>query len=161
MSLEAILLHAANAIVLLAFLFKDILWLRLIMVVSSVFMIGYGRFTDQDLLAGWEVLFLAINAYHIAVLFKEREPLKLQGKLGEIHKQVFHEFSERDFLKLWNFGQDRVYEGNIIVRQGEAPEYLLFIVDGHAKVVRGRKTIVALNSFDFIAEMSFLTGQAA
>lgn len=161
MSLEALLLHASNATVLLAFLFKDILWLRLIMVVSSLFMIGYGRISGQEMLAGWEVLFLAINAYHIVVLFKEREPLRLQGRLGEIHKQVFHEFSERDFLKLWNFGSERIYDGTPIVRQGETPADLLFIVEGKARVIKGKKTLVTLTSHDFIAEMSFLTGQPA
>lgn len=161
MSAEALFLHAANAIVVLAFLFKDILWLRLVMVVSSILMIGYGRLSDQPLLAGWEILFLAINAYHIIVLFQERQPLKLQGKLGEIHKLVFNEFSERDFLKLWNSGMDREYNGSVIVRQKETPDDLLFIVDGQAVVKRGRKTLVRLDAYNFIAEMSFLTGEPA
>ncbi|HBS04835.1 MAG TPA: hypothetical protein DEA96_07725 [Leptospiraceae bacterium] len=161
MSLEEFCLHAANAIVLLAFLFKDILWLRLIMVLSSLFMIGYGRISGQPLLAGWELLFLAINGYHIVLLFRERQPLKLQGKLAEIHKLVFNEFSERDFLKLWNSGMDREYDGTVIVRQRETPDDLLFIVDGEAVVKRGRKTLVRLDSFNFIAEMSFLTGEPA
>ena len=98
MSLETIFLHLANGIVLLAFLFKDILWLRLVMVISSLFMVGYGRISGQPLLAGWEILFLAINAYHIVLLFEERRPIKLKGRMAQIHERVFNEFSARDFL---------------------------------------------------------------
>ncbi|MBU45509.1 MAG: hypothetical protein CMN76_20025 [Spirochaetaceae bacterium] len=161
MSLETIFLHLANGIVLLAFLFKDILWLRLVMVISSLFMVGYGRISGQPLLAGWEILFLAINAYHIVLLFEERRPIKLKGRMAQIHERVFNEFSARDFLKLWNFGMDRTYHNNVIVKQGETPEYLLFIVDGEADVLRGRKVLVELDDHSFIAEMSFLTGEPA
>ncbi|MCB1165003.1 MAG: cyclic nucleotide-binding domain-containing protein [Leptospiraceae bacterium] len=161
MTKEELFLHLANGIVLLAFLFRDILWLRIVMILSSLLMIAYGYFSGQALLAGWEVLFLSINTYHIVLLFQERRPIHLNGLLSQIHKQVFHEFSERDFLKLWNFGRERTYDRSVIVRQGETPADLLFIVNGKAKVARGNKTVVVLDDFDFIAEMSFLTGQPA
>src|SRR5690606_14570248 len=91
------LLHIANALSLLAFVFRDVLFLRVVMVVSSIFMIGYGLEIKQQSLAGWELLFLGINAYHIVLLLRERRPVSLPTDLKAIHETIFKDFRAWDF----------------------------------------------------------------
>lgn len=131
------------------------------MIVAGFFMIAYGFRIDQPVLAAWELLFLAINTYHIVILFRERRPLKLLPGLQAIHESVFLDFSPRDFLKFWNFGSERLYQNSTIIREGETPSELMFIVSGNAAIVRRGKTIVQLGPGQFVAEMSFLTKEPA
>ncbi len=64
-------------ILLVAYIMRDILWLRVLTVISLGFEIPY-FFFQPDLLwdgIGWDIAFIAINAYWIACLVYERRPV--------------------------------------------------------------------------------------
>ena len=64
-------IHAANILLLAAYSVRDILWLRLFAVASSMIAIPYFLFQPTPLWAafGWSVLFTGINLYSIVASF--------------------------------------------------------------------------------------------
>ncbi len=77
-SLE-ILIHVANVLYLLAFLVRDILWLRILTVAASFFLLPYFYLQPSPLMTPiyWNLAFTSLNAYWIVRLCLERRPIQL------------------------------------------------------------------------------------
>ncbi len=68
MSLQfELLIHAANVLYLLAFMVRDILWLRLLTVVAAACLIPYFYFQPEPLFTPiyWNLVFTALNIFWI------------------------------------------------------------------------------------------------
>jgi hypothetical protein len=82
MSLQIdLLIHAANALYLLAFMVRDILWLRILTVVAAGCLIPYYYFRPEPLMTPiyWNLVFTALNIYWVCRLLLERLPVKLSA----------------------------------------------------------------------------------
>jgi hypothetical protein len=64
----------ANLLYLVSYSIQDIWWLRAVIVVAALLLIPYYAMQPVPLVAaiGWNVLFIAINAYWIVRLVRER-----------------------------------------------------------------------------------------
>src|ERR1700741_314792 len=84
-------LHAANILLLAAYSVRDILWLRLFAVASSLIAIPYFLFQPTPLWAafGWSVLFTGINVFQSFRLIYERRPVKLTPEEEEVRRLAF------------------------------------------------------------------------
>ncbi len=72
-------IHGANVLLLLAYSVRDILWLRLFALASSLIAIPYFLLQPTPLWAplSWSALFVAVNLFQSWRLFLERRPVKL------------------------------------------------------------------------------------
>jgi Popeye protein conserved region len=84
-------IHAANILLLAAYSVRDILWLRLFAVASSLIAIPYFIFQPTPLWAAfsWSVLFTGINLFQAGRLFQERRPVKLTSEEEEVRQLAF------------------------------------------------------------------------
>lgn len=75
-------IHAANVLLLVAYSVRDILWLRVLAVASSLAAIPYFLLQATPLWAafGWSVLFTGINLFQAWRLLVERRPVKLTAE---------------------------------------------------------------------------------
>jgi len=152
-----IILNAAYIIYVIALIVYDVLWLRIILALSSVCLMGYGAASGNLSIILWNLLFTGINVFQIIRLILERRPITLPEELEEIYKSVFKEMSKQEFLNFWHFGRLVVFKDELMCRQGELPVELLFIVQGRATVFRKEEKIADLPRLGFVAEMSYFT----
>lgn len=73
---------------------------------------------------------------------------------------LFRALSQRQIRRILKGTLDYGYEpGTELVREREDGETLFVILDGTARVVRGRRTIARLGAGDFFGEVSVLDGR--
>src|ERR1700746_2044692 len=88
-------IHAANILLLAAYSVRDILWLRLLAVASSLAAIPYFLLQTTPLWAafGWSLLFTGINFFQSWRLLLERRPVKLTPDEEEVRRLVFRDLA--------------------------------------------------------------------
>jgi CRP-like cAMP-binding protein len=69
--------------------------------------------------------------------------------------------SSRQFLYFWHTGKMINVRETFLCRHNEAPAELLLILDGVVSIRKNGLEIATLERGDFVAEMSFLTGEPA
>ena len=96
-------IHAANILLLAAYSVRDILWLRLFAVASSLIAMPYFLFQPTPLWAafGWSVLFAGINIFQSWRVFLERRPVRLTPEEEEVRRLAFRCCSQK--ARPWNF----------------------------------------------------------
>src|SRR5262245_59612699 len=96
------LIHLANVLLLLSFLVRDILWLRLLNVLAGVAFIVYFATGTPPAWApvGWNTLFLTINFVQIWRLLLERRPVRLGADELALYQLAFRGLTQQEFAKL-------------------------------------------------------------
>ena len=107
-------IHGANVLLLLAYSVRDILWLRLFALASSLIAMPYFFLQPTPLWAPlcWSTLFAAINLFQSWRLFVERRPVKLTPEEEDVRRLVFRDLAHRKVLQVlsiasWITCQDR------------------------------------------------------
>ncbi len=159
--IELILLNIYYTGVAVALLIRDILWLRVVLVLSGIALISYGILCGNITVVMWNFLFLSINTVQIVMLILQRKPVYIDDKLLPVYEKVFSNMRRRDFLTLWKKGHEITGEKKVLCRKGSHQENLYLILDGEAEVIKNGKVIATLSWGDFIAEISFFTGKKA
>ena len=158
---DHLLINVGYGLMLLALVTRDILWLRLILMVAQTLLGSYGVSAGNPEIAFWNFMFVAINGMRVGGLLVERRPIHLPRETETIYKEVFLGMSRREFLYLWEMGNPRALDGAQLVHEGAPQEDLLLILDGEAAVRKGGQEIARLRRGQFVAEMSFVTGEPA
>ena len=153
--------HLGYIFTLLSLSIKDILWLRVILVIAQVTLAIYQLVIARYDVMVWNMLFTIVNTYHIIRIANERKPVKIPEEINDIYNNVFYNMTSKAFIYLWNLGKYCNGENKVIIKEGENQIKLFMILQGVAKVTRNEKTLTMLNRGDFIAEMSFLTEEPA
>ena len=155
------LIHVANALILVSFCLKEILWLRLLSILASISFILYFLYLPQPLMApvAWNALFAVVNIVQIIRLVLERRPAKLNREEQHLHQLAFSEIDARDFERMIRLADWRSEEnGAVIVRNGEKLEELLLLMEGRLSVISGSKSVRRIEPGQFVGEMSYLAG---
>jgi hypothetical protein len=157
-------IHIANILLLAAYSVRDILWLRLLAVASSLIAIPYLILQPAPLWAafGWTVLFIGVNTLQAGRLFRERRPVKLTPEEEEVRKLVFGALPSREVLRVVGIGSwSTVATGERLVEPGRPLESLALIVRGSVELVQAGRTIGKLNAGEFVGSALLLTGAVA
>ena len=151
--------HIANVLYLGSYLVRDILWLRCLTIVAGTALMPFYLMNELYAPIGWNVLFIAINAYQVKVLLMERRPVTMNQRQERLYHLVFRALRPREFLKLLTLGkQNRAKSGDTVVEQGQTMDRLLLIENGRAAVQVDGRTVAELGPGRFVGEMSYLTG---
>ncbi len=159
-----ILFHVGNAIALLAFLLRDQLWLRLVLVVSFTLQAFYyfalpgGPLYDPLF---WKIMLIAVNLVMIVALFRDRLPYGIDGELTPLFRRI-SVLTHGQFRRLIR-PTERI-KGAVgappILLYGERSSALYFLISGTASVHKHGRTI-PVNAGSFLGEISFLTRSGA
>jgi hypothetical protein len=156
-----IFINLSYGLYLIAFLLRDILWLRSVVILSCISMITYGVLMESNTMILWNTTFLLINLVQVIVLMLERRPMVLDPYMEIIYGAVFRVLTRKEFDRLWKFGESKTFEKTDICKEGRVPEYLMFLQRGKAEVVKNEQVIVGLGDYQFIGEMSFINDTTA
>ena len=103
MSLANIAGHLAFGLIAFSFLVKDILWLRVVSILASLFSVFYNYVIPANpmwLAINWNIVFVLVNLYHIAVIIYEKRPIKMAPKDKELYETLFKDLSPVEYLKI-------------------------------------------------------------
>ena len=165
MTIAAIAGHLAFGLIAFSFLVKDILWLRVVSILASLFSVFYNYTIPADpmwLAINWNIVFILVNLYHVAVIVYEKRPIKMAPKDKELYETLFSEMTPVEFLKITKIAEWRPFvSGEKVIRHGTPVTDLILIYNGTVDVVVDNKWVAELKDGQFVGEMSFLTGKPA
>ena len=165
MNLANIAGHLAFGLIAFSFLVKDILWLRVVSILASLFSVFYNYVIPANpmwLAINWNIVFVVVNLYHIAVIIYEKRPIKMAPKDKELYETLFKDLSPVEYLKISKVAEWRSFKsGETIIRQNHLVTDLILIYNGTVDVVVGTKKVAELKDGQFVGEMSFLTEKSA
>ena len=157
--------HLAFGLIAFSFLVKDILWLRIVSILASLFSVFYNWVIPVEPMwipIGWNFVFVGLNLYHIAVIIYEKRPIKMAPKDKELYETLFKDLSPVEYLKISKVAQWKTFKsGETIIRQEHLVPDLFLIYNGTVDVVVENKKVAELKDGQFVGEMSFLTEKTA
>ena len=165
MNIALIAGHLAFGLIAFSFLVKDILWLRIVSILASLFSVFYNWVIPVEPMwipIGWNFVFVGLNLYHIAVIIYEKRPIKMAPKDKELYETLFKDLSPVEYLKISKVAQWKTFKsGETIIRQEHLVPDLILIYNGTVDVVVENKKVAELKDGQFVGEMSFLTEKTA
>jgi hypothetical protein len=154
-------LHAANILLLFAYLVRDILWLRVFALASSLIAIPYFVHQPTPMWAPitWSTCFATINLFQSWRLLIERRPVKLTAEEKLVHQLAFQELSPRKVLEILSLGQWRdAPVSEQLIESGKCPDEILLIVRGKVQVKRGENVLGELGPGSLVGSALLLNG---
>src|SRR5439155_5455498 len=157
--------HLASVLTMVAYLLKDILWLRLLTILSCFAGIAFNYFVPATPLwtvIGWNVLFAAINMIQCAIIIKERTGIRFTDEEKELHETLFKNFAPFEFMKLMRIGRWlEAKQGEILAVEKQSLNAVMLIYNGLVGVETNGVEVARLKDGNFIGEVSFITGGEA
>jgi CRP-like cAMP-binding protein len=153
--------HLGYLISLCAFLVRDVLILRSLLVAAQVLVSSYALANHLVPVALWNLLFLCVNLTWIAIILRERRATALPAELQPVYERRFTALTPREFLRWWRLGRRETLDGIQLATAGEHPEWLSYLLGGEVRVSRGATRVTEVPAGFFIGEMSLITGHPA
>ena len=154
-------IHAANILLLAAYSVRDILWLRVLAVTSSLAAMPYFLLQPTPLWAafGWSVLFTGINLFQTWRLVVERRPVKLTTEEEEVRRLVFRDLPPKKALQVIGVGTwGSASPGEQFIERGKPLESIALIVRGKVQVTHGGRPLGELGPGEIVGSALLLSG---
>jgi hypothetical protein len=163
-SLADIPAHISYVILAVSYCLTNIYWLRVTAVMGLVLEIIYFSMTSSDLYTGiaWDMIFITINGYHLAVLTHDRFSLKLDHGERRLLTGALQGLCDAQIARVLRTGSWReIAAGTRLMVEGQPVGELCFIQSGRLAVhVRGIH-VAELEQGALVGEIAFLIGNAA
>jgi len=165
MSIALLAGHLAFGLIAFSFLVKDILYLRLVSILASLFSVFYNFYIPEHpmwLAINWNIVFVLVNLYHIAIIIYEKRPVHMSPKHKELYETMFKGMTPVEFLKITKIADWTHFKsGEVITQESHNVPTLNLIYNGTVDVVVDNKKVADLKDGQFVGEMSFLTEKPA
>ena len=165
MPLVDVLGHVTYLLIALSFVVRDMLWLRILSIIASLFSISFNYWAPAEplwLIIFWNGVFIGINGVRIALLVRERLACDFDELETELLETVFRGMERVPFMKLIRIGEWQMLEsGTTLATQGEELDSLVLIYSGVARIEVDGRRVSTVDDGDFIGEMSFTTSGPA
>ena len=158
----SILINIAYLLTFIALSIKEVLWLRIVLTCShSMIFVNNYYFANNYNIAMWNFVFITVNIFQIIKIHYDRKPVIIPEEIKDLYDNIFNDFTSKEFLYFIQLGEICKISNEKIITLGDLQEDLLLILDGSVSVKRDSIELTTLNRGQFIAEISFLTGQPA
>ena len=165
MNIATIAGHLAFGLIAFSFLVKDILYLRLLSILASLFSVLYNFYIPIEpmwLPIGWNIVFVVVNLYHISVIIYEKRPVHMDDKNSELYETLFKDLTPVEYLKISKAAIWKKFKPEeFLTRQTHLVPDLVLIYNGTVDVLVDGKKVAQLKDGQFVGEMSFLTEKSA
>jgi CRP-like cAMP-binding protein len=160
-----LLVHLSCFLTFASFWVRDILWLRLFSIASSLVWIGYmasgeGRLIGASLF--WNLVFITINTVRVTQLVLEKRGVRLSEEERDLREQLFPHLEPHQFVRLLRAGEWReLPAGAVLMREGDPPASIFLLTRGALVVEKGRQEVARFGPPRFAGELSYLSGSPA
>ena len=165
MDIATIVGHLAFGLIAFSYLVKDIMYLRILSIVASLFGMFFNYTVPTEPLwlpIGWNAIFVMVNIYHISVLLYEKRPVQMDDKNTELYNTLFKELTPVEYLKISKAACWKTYQPDeVVIRQQHLVPDLILIYNGTIDVKVDNNKVAELRDGQFVGEMSFLTEKSA
>ncbi len=159
--MNVLLLNVGYVLMLSALVMRDVLWLRMTMVLAQSVLGLYAWSLGLTNNVAWNTVFVTINIVWTVRILRERRAVTLPEHLKPLYERHFFALTPAEFLRWWKRGSRETLRDERMTRNGAYPDSLYFILDGTASVCRDGEHVADLTTGQFAAEMSLLTGKPA
>jgi len=160
-----LLVHLSCFLTLASFWVRDILWLRLFSIASSLVWIGYMASGDGRLIGAslfWNLVFITINSIRIAQLVLERRGVRLSDEEVDLREHLFPHLEPHEFARLLSAGRwHDLAAGEILLCEGDPPASIFLLTRGELSVAKGDRVVARFGPPRFAGELSYLSGSPA
>jgi hypothetical protein len=156
--------HFACAIVALSYVLTNVFWLRVVAIIGLLFGIVYLMLSGGTFAAsmGWAALFIAINAYHLFWLMREKMSLRLPEKEAPLLRDALAGLDDAQISQLLKAAEWKDFPaGEVLTRQDAPVDSLYFLCSGRANVEVNKSLVTYLEKGSFVGEIAYLTGNPA
>ena len=156
--------HLSYVLIAFSYWLTDMFWLRLVAVVGLTLEILYFILSGGDLRTGigWDLIFIAINAYQIYRLMQDRLSLRLPEPDRELLRSVLSGLDDAQIARLLFTGEfSAIAKGTTLTTENEPLERLFFICAGDVRVSIAGREVSHLQKGNFVGEVAFLTEKPA
>lgn len=155
--------YLAFAFALAAYLARDELWLRLLMLAASVnYLLFYYFATEEPL---WDAILTSgllaiVNLVVIGIVVTERTTLAMSRQVASIYRS-FDMLTPGQFRRIMRLGQIRTADQPVrLTTEGQPVDKLSFVTEGVVVVTKqGRRTEIPARIF--VGEIAYATGRPA
>jgi CRP-like cAMP-binding protein len=159
-----LLIHAANMLFLVAYMVRDILWLRILTVIATFCLIPYYFTRAEPMMVPiyWSLVFAALNVYWIVRLLLERAPMKLNADEQRLCELVFRTMSPREMIMLLKLATwEHAETGECFVERHKPSNRLMVIYSGRACAEVDGLRVTELEPGQFIGSIDYVTQETA
>ena len=156
--------HLSYVLIAVSYWLTDMFWLRLVAIVGLSLEILYFLFTGGDLRTGigWDLVFIAINAYQLYRILQDRLSLRLPQADRELLRSVLTGLDDAQIVRLLVAGWfSDIAEGTTLAEENKPLDKLFFICAGHVRVTIAGREVSHLQKGNFVGEVAFLTEKPA
>ena len=135
-------------------------WLRSVAIVGLSLEILYFLLSGGDLRTGigWDLVFIAINAYQLSRLMQDRLSLRLPKADRELLRSVLTGLDNSQIARLLVAGRfSDIAKDTTLAEENKPLHTLFFICAGHLKVTIAGREVAHLEKGNFVGEVAFLT----
>src|SRR6267378_7211390 len=126
--------HIASVLTMVAYLLKDILWLRTLTILSCFAGIAFNFFVPATPLwtvIYWNILFAIINVVQVAIIIKQRSGVHFSEEEKELHDTLFKNFAPFEFMKLMRVGKWlEAKQGDVLAVEQQPINSVMLIYNG-------------------------------
>ena len=137
--------HGASILTGIAYLVKDILWLRALTVLACIAGIIYNYtvpYVPLWVVIYWNLLFLAINLVQIVIIMKERREVSFSEEEQELYETLFKNFAPFEFMKLLRIGEWlEAKQDQVLAIEKKQLDDVMLIYNGLVKVEADGQTL--------------------
>ncbi|MCP0914777.1 cyclic nucleotide-binding domain-containing protein [Legionella sp. 27cVA30] len=162
-----IIFVAGELVLILSFLCRDMLLLRMINALGQVIyitgaIIGGLNSPGMKVILLFGSIIILIHVKESIYLIRERSPISLPAAVKQTYQSHFYMMSAYDFLKIYKLGKLQFFKmDDVIAWQGTPLVKLCFLNTGEVEIIKDNRVVAHLQSGFFIGEMSFLKGGVA
>ncbi len=156
--------HFSYALIAVSYWLTDMFWLRLMAILGLSLEIVYFLFSGGDLRTGigWDLVFIAINAYQLYQLLHARLSLRLPEADRELLRGVFSGLDDAQIARLLVAGTfSDIAKGTTLAEENQPLDRLFFICAGLVRVTIAGREVSHLQKGNFVGEVAFLTERPA
>ncbi len=152
----------ANILFCLAYMVRDMAYLRAITILAASSTLPYFYFQTTPLYSamGWQIAFIVINAFNLTALLLQRRPIKLNEQEKWLQQTTLRLLKPRKMRRLLQLAQTHdIDKGELLIEKGQELDALLLILSGQAQVEINQQQRATLYPGDFAGEMSFISSK--
>src|SRR5689334_5821442 len=125
--------HVAYVVIAVSYYLTSIFWLRVFAVIGLALEVVYFVLVSSDLYTGiaWSVMFIAINAYQLVWLLRDRLRLRLPQEEKSVLRRVLTGLDDVQISRLLDASQWReLSAGAHLMRESQEVNELYFLFSG-------------------------------
>lgn len=154
-------LNAAYLIYAVSGLFRDMLRLRLTLLVATSLFIVYGIVSGVWSVFWWNLPVGSVHLWRVWLLLKQRRGVSLDAEAEAVRTLLYPDLERVAFNAMWHASQERIVHDEVLITKGRAVEDIFLILEGEVDVDVKPGLVVRLGRLRIVGEMSSLSGANA